>query len=310
MKRLITHVPCTKCSFMKVVEVINANSSEINLVPVIFSVGKVNISDAVWFLRSFKHHAERNDLVIWLDTPLELDRKVPDYKSRIYVSSQWNAEMLISHGIHVDGIVPKPINDGVAVKYANAEKVKDIDFIMIGGNIRVKDTRWFKNVPYIYVDNGDVVYDRKGVKLFRVLPGKKVLVSDDSFADYKLYSLSEEEKYDLLARSRFYLALSHGEGFGIPPVEAMSVGTVPIFNECHAYKDWLVGLSVKCQGFDIIDTPVGKFRYWYYDDKEVVEVVKYALGMGKEEYEDLRQKVLNHSRQFYVNEVVKKLGLS
>ena len=308
MRRLITHVPCTKCSFMKVIEYINTNLTDLELVPVIFSVGKVNVSDAVWFLRSFKHHAEDKDLLIWLDTPLELDREVPDYKGKIYVSSQWNAEMLRGHGVHVDGIVPKPVNDGVALKYVDT--VKDVDFVMIGGNIRVKETKWFRDAPYVYVDNGYVVYDRKGVKLYKVLPGKKVLVSDDSFADYPLYSLNEEEKYKLLARSRFYLALSHAEGFGIPPVEAMSVGTVPVFNECHAYRDWLVGVSVKCQGYEVVNTPVGKLRYWYYDEKDMVDAVKYALGMGREEYGDLREKVLSYAKRFYVSEVVKSLGLS
>jgi len=40
--------------------------------------------------------------------------------------------------------------------------------------------------------------------------------------------LSEEEKIDLLSSCAVYISQSDFEGFGIPPVEAMASGVVPV----------------------------------------------------------------------------------
>ncbi|AZI75742.1 putative glycosyltransferase [Sulfolobales Beppu filamentous phage 1] len=307
MYGIITHVPCSPCSFTYIIQTINNNLTDYTLIPVVFSVGKLNISDAYHFFNSFQHHKERDDIIIWVDTPIHITKKFPDFKGKVYTTSSWNAEMIREAGVHVDGIVPRPIDEKTISK--TEVKTKDLDFVMIGANIRTNDKKWFKVSRYVYMDNDTVIYDKKNVKLYRLVKGKKVLVSHDSFADIKYHSLTQEEKYLLLARARFYLALSHSEGFGLPPVEAMGVGTIPIFPECHAYKDWLIGLSVKCQGYDVIDTPAMPHRFYYFDEKEMLELTEYARGMKREDYEELSRKIKKHAEKFYVKEVIKQLQL-
>lgn len=306
MIKLITNVPCTKCSYYYVVEAVNNNSEYMRLVPVTFSVGKLNINEAYWFLRSYKHHVDDTDIVLWLDSPHVMDDSITDYKAKILITSNWTAGELQKHGVHVDGVLPYPIDERTALNYVDEEK--KYDFVMIGGNIRTNDPKWLSLRGLTYTDGkNEIVIDRKGVRLFRRVKGKKVLVSNDTFADYKLFTLTQNEKYKLLAQSRFYLALSHSEGLGLPPLEAMAVGTVPLYVACHSYAEYLTGLYVRCGGREEVDTPLGKHWFYFYDEREVLELVDYAMGMGKEEYEDLRQKVLTASHKFYTSEVEERL---
>jgi glycosyltransferase involved in cell wall biosynthesis len=61
--------------------------------------------------------------------------------------------------------------------------------------------------------------------------------------------LSEREKIELLSSSAVYVSNSTFEGFGIPLVEAMATGTVPVVNDIEAHRfvfqDDNVGYLVK-----------------------------------------------------------------
>lgn len=97
-------------------------------------------------------------------------------------------------------------------------------------------------------------------------------------------SLPRDELYRLIAQSRFYLALSHTEGFGLPVLEAMVAGTIPIFVDGHAFHEYAQGVRIPVQEV--------KGKFWYdYEYKDVVEAVRYAVSMKKEEYDDLSERV-------------------
>jgi len=118
--------------------------------------------------------------------------------------------------------------------------------------------------------------------------------------DYYTFSLTEENKYELYARAKFFLALSKSEGFGIPPIEAMAVGVVPIFLNAHGYKENLVGIPI-----DPIDEYTHCtdedhcFRVWELSKTELRYEIQHAMNMSKEEYEDLSEKAKNKAREYY-----------
>jgi glycosyltransferase involved in cell wall biosynthesis len=58
--------------------------------------------------------------------------------------------------------------------------------------------------------------------------------------------LSEEEKIELLSSSALYLSNSAFEGFGIPLVEAMATGAVPIVSNIDAHRFIFQGEDVGC----------------------------------------------------------------
>jgi len=75
------------------------------------------------------------------------------------------------------------------------------------------------------------------------------IVSNEPVADIRSnYNMKDEDKYDLLGRSLFYVAMSRAEGFGLPPLEALSCGTPTIYLNAHTFKETLndkVGIPVE-----------------------------------------------------------------
>lgn len=315
--------------------------SEIKLIPLLFGVGKLNISDTVFFFTHFAHHWQRDDIIIWTDTVMSwnnLPRLGNDFKGKVYTTSRWNVKVHQSLGVHVDDVIPRPVNEDVANKYVNEKK--EFFGIMMGSNPSVPLLQFSYKIgekitvavpsryPVLYEGKpyqGDeiiitrdekthdnILYiDRKGVHYVLRLKNRKdvKIIANHPQADLKPMSLDEDEKYRLLASSRWYLAFSHSEGFGLPPVEAMSVGTPSIYFNCHGFREWLVGIPIECEEERDIQTPLGTFHFWYASQREIDYHVKEALEISPSAYEDLRQKCLEKSKQFYAREVLKKLGL-
>jgi glycosyltransferase involved in cell wall biosynthesis len=58
--------------------------------------------------------------------------------------------------------------------------------------------------------------------------------------------MDEEAKLQLLSHATLYLSASRFEGFGLPVVEAMAVGTVPVVSDIPAHRYILQGRDVGC----------------------------------------------------------------
>ena len=65
---------------------------------------------------------------------------------------------------------------------------------------------------------------------------KKIAVLDVAANVVMHGYVSEKEKIDLLLSSAVYVSNSEFEGFGIPLVEAMATGTVPVVNDIAAHR--------------------------------------------------------------------------
>ena len=160
--------------------------------------------------------------------------------------------------------------------------------------------------------------DRKNLRMqrdiFLELNFRYCMISDilvfkrDNLVRYEFGSVSDELKAKLLSESRFLLWTSFVEGFGMPVLEAMVVGTVPIYTDVPAHNEFAVGIPIK---------PAGKIRSCCYgvrivkyviEKEDVKEAVVYALGMGKEEWEDLSWKCREKSAEVW-NEFVDKVSL-
>lgn len=106
----------------------------------------------------------------------------------------------------------------------------------------------------------------------------------------KPYTLREEEKYLLYGSTLFYLALSGIEGLGLTAIEAMGTGTPLIYLDAHVYRDYAVGIPVKPAGVQRVKVGMMEFEHYYFDVRELKEVLKYANGVKKEEWEDMSAK--------------------
>ena len=159
----------------------------------------------------------------------------------------------------------------------------------------------------LFVTLGESRYfDRKNLLLADAITrefnvrDKTVIIGNMGNADYQTFELSEEQKYELYARSRFYLALSRSEGFGIPPIEAMAVGVVPIFLNAHGHKENLVGIPLDpIDEYTLCINQEHCFKVWELSLHELKYEINHALTMGREEYEDLSIKAKLKGGEYY-----------
>lgn len=98
-----------------------------------------------------------------------------------------------------------------------------------------------------------------------------------------LINVPRDRLRELLSKARFYLHPPFPEHFGISVVEAMSAGCVPI-----VYRDGGAWVDVVSKISDMLG---------YSDVNEVPSIIR-RIDAERELYEELREKSINHSKQF------------
>jgi len=198
----------------------------------------------------------------------------------LITTSNYNAKLFSKLFKRVE-VVPHPY-DSDEIKIVDSVKEKKFDVITIGYN--TED-------------------DHKGLKVARKVAKelglKYIEISNECNGEdwcYRFMSLKREELYKMIARSRYYLALSHTEGFGLPVLESMVAGTIPIFVNGHAFGEYVKGIPI----------PAYKTREdWYdYEYEDVIEAVKYVMTMPENEYKELSWKIKNEVREKFKQEKI------
>ena len=268
------YVPCENCSYYQVAlyegYVVTHNPFEAD----------VCIDDPILFLKRFRF-VDDVQCVLWGDTVYDAWHYIGELRryDKFVVPSRWN--YLMFHQIdltpiavvkrHIRPIFPKVKRDKL--------------FVTLG------ESRFFDRKNLTLVD--------EVTREFNVRD-KTIIVGNLGNPDFHTFSLTEETKYELYARAKFFLALSKSEGFGLPPIEAMAVGTVPIYLNAHAYKENLLGLPIDpIDEYTLCTDSQNCFRVWELSKHELRYEVQHALTMGKEEYEDLSEKVKIKSKEYY-----------
>ena len=274
MKIIKAYVPCENCSYYQV-----ALYEGYTIIHNVFDAD-VCIDDPIMFLKRFRYFDDIN-CILWGDTvynALYYSKELRQYESFV-VASYWNYQMFSKIGIKPVTVVKRHIRP------IFPDVKKDKLFITLG------ESRFFDRKNLTLVDE---VTRESNVR------DKTIIVGNLGHPDFHTFSLTEEAKYSLYARSKFFLALSKSEGFGIPPIEAMALGVVPIFLNAHGYKENLIGLPIDPidEYTECIDNQ-HCFRVWELSRHELRYEVQHALTMSREEYEDLSEKAKMKSREYY-----------
>ena len=280
LNKVIVSKQCVNCSFDVVAtqfyEWLKTRSKDI-VMQKIGCNGDVEFIDVnLWWTQCRPiDDAESPHSIIRGDSPYRYIKDVDEKEDHLLITtSNYNARLFSKLFKRVE-VVPHPY-DPNEVKVVDRVKEKVFDVISIGYN--TKD------------DHKGLRVARKVAKELRL---RYVEVSNecqyaDGYTCYKFMSLTREQIYELIAESRYYLALSHTEGFGLPVLEAMVAGTIPVFVNGHAFKQYAEGI------------PIPSYRKkedWYdYEYKDVIDAVKYASSLGKKEYKELSERVKNVTR--------------
>jgi len=248
--------------------------------------------------------------IYWVDTPIyttkqllqryrlkQIENNLPNLYKKCYTTSQINQEILRDLGFNVeDTIIPRPINPEFFKHEVNYNNT-DYDIISIG-----------------YYD----CYDRKNFRLqFKAISQLKLnwcLISNYKppikiyKQHYRFGSINDTTKIKLFTKSKFLLWTSFFEGFGMPVLEAMSVGCIPIYTDVPAHNEFAIGIKIPV---------LTKYKTYYYgfwaykykiDLNNIIQSIEQALNLTKEEYQNLSEQCKEKALQIY-NNFIDKLNL-
>jgi len=272
------YVPCEKCSYEEVAKYENFKITH-NLFD-----AEVCIDDPVIFLQRIRGIKDDVNCVLWGDTvynAMYYTDKLVMYKKFI-VPSLWNYNMFSKIGITPMKILKRHI------KPIYKEVKKDKLFITLG------ESRYFDRKNLTLINN---ITSEMGLRK------DTIIVGNMGNPDYYTFSLTEESKYELYARSKFFLALSKSEGFGIPPIEAMAVGVVPIYLNAHGYKENLIGIPIDpVDEYTLCTDNNNCFKVWEPSKHELKYEIIHAMNMSNDEYNDLVTKVKDKAKSYIYSE--------
>jgi len=230
-------------------------------------------------------------MILWLDTPYLVNYGCDMKKAKVYVTSEY-VKGLIKDIIHVDGILRPPYNL-VAEKERKINVEKEYLFTIIGAEPK----------------NGKIVRKRVeytvNVLKEMGLRGLTKVISNVGDYDIPVFTLDTEDIYRILHMSYFYISLSKVEGFGMPLMEAMSVGVPAVYVNAYSYKEFAVGIPI--DPYDVIIE--NGMENYLIKDNDVREAIKEAkeCASSKSCYEDLSAKALEKSKEFAQYDLEEKI---
>ena len=217
--------------------------------------------------------------IAWIDTALEINTHRISRQCEIWVCSERDKQQLERIGLKVSKVMPRPFNP---LAYALRKKPMKKEYdVFICGWYREPDRKNFRYVKELV--------DKLGLKCVAIT--NYPLLNRYDFA-----SVDDLTKYTLIKKSKFVLHLAGIEGFGMPPFEGMAMGIPTIYLDTPAVNEWAIGLKIPVESWVTHTINLGLFnavmKFAIPKMDEALEIVKYALNMGKEEYEDLSHKAM------------------
>jgi len=296
LRELIVYVPCKEnCSFYYFFQNVKQRFKHYNLTQSLMSPTYFNITDAKGFLETFSCVYTEKPIILWLDTPYLVDFGCDMKKAKVYTTSEY-VKGLIKHITHVDGVLRPPYNL-IAEQERKTSVKKEYLFVIVGAEPK----------------NGKIVRKRIEYTVNTLkqmgLRGLTKVVSNVGDYNIPTFTLDTKDIYKLLHKSYFYVSLSKSEGFGMPLMEAMSVGIPAVYVNAYSYKEFAVGIPI--DPYDVIIEEAGSWRMENYliKDNDVKEALKEAkeCTMRKSCYEDLSAKALEKSKEFAQHDLEKRI---
>jgi len=108
--------------------------------------------------------------------------------------------------------------------------------------------------------------------------------------------LSEEGLAALYRAHKFYVSVTHAEGFGLPFLDSIMCGTPVITVDNNIIKEVVGPNGIYIPTYSIYDD----YRIWSIikNENEAINIIKESLKMDKESYLDLRTKQYEHANKY------------
>lgn len=154
-------------------------------------------------------------------------------RSKIITTNHYLTNELINTGINRNSILELPIWANISF-YSELEKERDIDFIMVlrKGSAKRHDlyVKFIKEIKNI----------KNNFKIAIITPNEELMNGIENLIDHFLIKPSILDMKFLYERSKCFILLSDHEGFGLPPLEAMGSGCVPICRDSNGIRAYMI----------------------------------------------------------------------
>ena len=274
------------------------------------------IGDTAWFAISKEHMRfvkSFDKLVLWTDSPVDPEWIAQHYGYEDvchYVCLRAWCNEYRKRGIRCDGWVPRMVD---------VEVVKQV--ISIDRCELCKDL-WNRYGRYILTVGSDHQFGqsrppRKGIDAYDTACGvlktryniRCLYVGSNKVRNAHQVThhggLSEFELLRLMRCAEVFVWASRSEGFGMPPMEAMAVGTIVVasnapFNE-HIY-------GIKFDYTNVVKSycPAVQMPYvlWDYTLDNLVEAIEYALDLPPDDKEEMRSRAMQYASKFFASDII------
>lgn len=165
----------------------------------------------------------------------------------------------------------RPRDDGYFLYVGNAYPHKNLDFLIKAYEEFRKTSK--DEVQLILVGKDDFFYKRLREKV------KAETVEGITF----LHNVSDEELFELYANARAFVSASKMEGFGLPPLEAMSASCLLLLSDIPSFREVCVDSA----------------RYFNpYQEQSLVEAMKFVYNLSHTEKQKCITRGLQRIKEF------------
>lgn len=262
------------------------------------------IGDTIGSSKDYKWKSISNKSKVtmwWPDTCVSL-RKVPDdviddINDNVKIIATSNHQMISMRrrGFKVIGYIGRPIHTKMVLDVLCSKPYM----------WRRRFGRYLVSVLRYGVHKGVDILEEALSKLKPYLKSKRirfVAVSDRPIKHANLTipmgSLTDYQFYSLLYEADMYVCTSRYEGFGLPVLQSMALGTLVIHINAPSYNEFVVGIPVegsyRCNADGWVEVP----------PESLVSTIKYAIDMSYDEKYEIVTSACERARSFYAEKVV------
>jgi len=269
-----------------------------------------------------RYHAHFTEkLLFWCDSPIDFFKHLSDSEvdflndyTCVVAVSKYDYDRLRERGVKVYGIVGRPLDEEIILKVRESE---DDKFKKLYGD-------------YILTLGADQIlapprHPRKGLDIFDKAIGmikselKKQGIKVIAITNWRLKnidvripfgSLTEYDLLLLMKSSRLFVFPSRLEAFGMPPLEAMSVGTLVVYSNVPAHNEHCLGIPVETNYVPIHELSPEISKYWVvydYDYKDLAKTILYALDISEQEREKMTREAMRLSEKYFSKNIASLL---
>jgi len=273
----------------------------------------VLIGDTILALKWGWHKRHVTDkCIFWTDTPLLLDETKPFINEVnelccVATTTHYHEKVYRQIGFKVSAVIPRPVDVYTAEKVMNVKSNWKERFgryiVTVGGDQVI--------IPSKKPRKGLDMYDRLAEYVKSKHSLNAVAVSNWVYFKHAyripLGSLREEELLTLLRDAELFVWTSRNEGFGLPPLEAMSVGQIVVASNAP-FNDHVIGVKFDYTSEELVYMPeINRFYLAFdYDFEQLKEAVDYALSLSEDEKEEIKEKA-REAASYYRPDIVAQL---